>query len=104
MAVAGINEGRGDSLTDKQKEQLKSFPSHELVWVLDNQLKDQASRKKTSMLIKQDFKVFIWPRALKKFKDINEVCAEYGLNSISEKFILSNTYSGLKAKMLLSQN
>ena len=104
VAVAGINEGRGDSLTDKQKEQLKSFPSHELVWVLDNQLKDQASRKKTSMLIKQDFKVFIWPRALKKFKDINEVCTEYGLNSISEKFILSNTYSGLKAKMLLSQN
>lgn len=104
VAVAGINEGRGEPLTTKQKEQLKEYPSLELVWVLDNQNKDQASRKKTNMLIKQGYKVFIWPKELKKFKDINEVCVEYGLDSISEKFIIANTYNGLKAKMLLAQN
>jgi len=103
IAVAGITEGKGDTFTDKQKEQLKHFISHEIVWVLDNQRKDQTSKKKTGMLIKQGYKVFLWPKELKRFKDINDACVAHKLDSIAEKFILANTYDGLQAKMLLSQ-
>lgn len=104
IAVAGINEGKGDPLTDRQKEQLKQFHSYELIWVLDNQNKDQASKKKTDMLIKQGYKVFLWPKDLRKYKDINELCMRFEMNTLSENFLLKNTYSGLKAKMLLNQN
>lgn len=103
IAVAGINEGRGEPLTGRQKEQLRMFPTHEIVWVLDNQLTDIASRKKTDMLLKQGYSVFLWPKELKKFKDINELCIAQKLNSIEEKFILKHIGTGLKGKMLLSQ-
>ncbi|NBW57100.1 hypothetical protein EBR43_04815 [bacterium] len=103
IAVAGITEGRGAVFTEKQKEQLNAFPLHELIWVLDNQWIDKASKSKTSTLAKQGYNVFIWPEKLKKFKDLNEVCIASKLDVVSEKFILKNTYSGVKANLLLSQ-
>lgn len=103
IAVAGITEGRGAVFTDKQKEQLNAFPLHELIWVLDNQWIDKASKNKTSILAKQGHKVFIWPEKLKKFKDLNEVCIANKLDGIPEKLILKYTYSGVKANLMLSQ-
>lgn len=103
IAVAGINEGRGEPLTNKQKEQLRLFPTHEIIWVLDNQLTDTASKKKTDMLLKQGYSVFLWPKELKKFKDINELCIAQKINCIEEKFILKHVGTGLKGKILLSQ-
>lgn len=103
IAVAGINESRGDTLTKKQQDQLAKFPLHEAVWVLDNQRIDNASKKKTAMLAKNGFKVFLWPEELKKFKDINEVCIAAHTDSIPEKFILKHTYSGIKVNLMLSK-
>lgn len=103
IAVAGINESKGKLFTKRQEEQLKQYPLHEQVWVLDNQYIDSASKKKTSVLAKHGCKVFLWPRELQKYKDLNEVCIETSLDSISEKFILKNTYSGMKASLLLTQ-
>jgi len=103
IAVAGINESRGKTFTAKQEEQLKPFLSYDVVWVLDNQRLDSASKKKTGFLLKQGQKVFIWPKELKRFKDINEVCMHYKINKIPEKFILKNTCYGLKGSMVLSQ-
>lgn len=103
VAVAGITEGRGALLTDKQREQLKAFPLHEVIWVLDNQWIDRASKNKTNILAKQGYKVFIWPEKLKGFKDLNEVCIAHKLDAISDKFILKNVYSDVKARLLLSQ-
>jgi len=103
IAVAGINEGKGDLFTPKQKEQLKPYSSLEQIWVLDNQRIDQASKKKTNFLLKQGCKVFIWPSELKRLKDINDVCVHHKLYEISEKFITDNTYNGLKGTMLLAK-
>jgi len=103
IAVAGINEGKGAIFTAKQKEQLKTFSTLEQIWVLDNQRVDLASKKKTNFLLKNGCKVFIWPPELKTIKDINDVCKAHKINEISEKFILDNTYSGLKGSMLLAK-
>jgi len=102
IAVAGINESKGAFFTEKQKNQLQGFPLHEIVWVLDNQAIDTASKKKTAALIKAGHKVFIWPEKLKQFKDLNEMAIKLNLNEISTKFILKNVYSGVKATILLS--
>lgn len=103
IAVAGINESRGKTFTAKQEEQLKSFLNYDIVWVLDNQRFDSASKKKTGFLLKQGQKVFIWPKELKRFKDINDVCIHYKVNKIPESFIQKNVYNGLKGTMVLSQ-
>lgn len=102
VAVAGINEGKGSLFTKRQQEQLQQFSTYELVWVLDNQTTDKASFNKTKFLIANGCKVFIWPKELKKFKDINELCINQHINYVPEKFILRNSYSGLKAKLILS--
>lgn len=102
VAVAGINEGKGSFFTNKQKEQLNGFPLHEIVWVLDNQYIDSASRKKTIALAKTGQKVFIWPEKFKKYKDFNEMAIGLKINKISTKFILENTFSGVKANLILA--
>lgn len=104
IAVAGITEGRGEIFTERQKKQLQEYPLHKLIYVLDNQRADRASKKKTNYLIKQGYSVFIWPEKLKKFKDLNEMCSYFALNEISNKFILENTFNGVKARMLLANN
>jgi len=104
IAVAGINEGRGDIFTSKQQEQLGQFSTLEQIWVLDNQHTDKASYNKTKFLIKNGCTVFIWPKELKKFKDLNELCINQNIGCVPEKFIIRHSYSGLKAKILLSNN
>lgn len=103
LAVAGINESKGAAFTRKQQDQIAKFPLHEVIWVLDNQRIDTASKKKTAMLAKSGYKVFLWPEELKKFKDLNEVCVAAHTNVIPEKFILKHTYSGVKASLMLSK-
>lgn len=104
VAVAGITEGKGEIFTDKQKVQLQQYPLHKLIYVLDNQRVDAASKKKSNYLIKQGCSVFVWPEKLKKFKDINELCSYFMINEISNKFIIDNTHSGVKARVLLTAN
>lgn len=103
IAVAGINEGKGSLFTQRQSKQLESFDHLQKIWILDNQRIDKASRRKSTFLLKHGEKVFLWPEELKKFKDINEVCIKHKLTEISEKFLLDNTYSGLKGNIVLSQ-
>jgi hypothetical protein len=98
-----INEGRGSLFTKKQLEQLNAFSNLDKIWLLDNQWQDRASRRKSAYLLKQGEKVFLWPEQLKQFKDLNEICIKHNLTEISEKFILDNTYNGLRGIMYLSQ-
>jgi len=103
IAVAGINEGKGSLFTARQLEQLKAFDGLKRVWVLDNQRIDTASKRKSTYLLKQGESVFLWPQELRKVKDINDTCIKHGLTEISQKFLLDNTYSGLRGSMVLSQ-
>jgi hypothetical protein len=102
VAVAGITKNGNHLFTDRQKQQLKMFPQNELVWVLDNQKLDATSKSKSLALIKQGYKVFIWPEELKKIKDINDLCINYNLNKISTSFILKNSFTDLKARVILT--
>lgn len=102
IAVAGINESSDLVFTDKQKSQIAAFPLHEKIWILDNQRNDKASKKKTNILLKKGYKVFIWPEKTKHFKDLNEMAINLKIDKVSTKFILENTFSGIKGSLLLS--
>ena len=102
VAVAGIQESQS-SYTKQQKEQLSCFPLHDKVWVLDSQWQDRAAKIKTQKLIEQGETVFIWPEQYgKRFKDFNDIALGLRVNEIPYKFILDNSYTGLKASVMLA--
>lgn len=104
VAVAGIQEDSYATFNNVQQAQLKRYPLHKQVWVLDSQWQDEAGLKKSNKLVENDQTVFIWPETIgKQFKDFNEMCCKFQLNSIKPEFIIKNSHSGLKAKLLLSQ-
>lgn len=96
VAVAGIQQKSTYSLTTKQKQQLDSLFLTQRVWVLDNQRFDETSKLKSEVLLKQNECVFIWPEQLGTCKDINDVCVKFGVNLVSEDYLLKHTYCGLK--------
>ena len=102
IAVAGIQENSSNTFTPLQEAQLNSFKLLERIWVLDSQWLDMASRKKTEKLIKQGERVFIWPEKIgTKFKDLNEICVNYDKNEIEPSFLIKNSYTGLKAELMM---
>jgi len=104
VAVAGIQERSKQSLTSLQSQQLDRLFLMQPIWVLDSQWQDETSRLKTEILLKNKQCVFMWPKELgQKFKDINEVCVYFKIDSISEQFILDNTFCGLKGIVKLKQ-
>lgn len=104
VAVAGIQERSKKSLTTAQSEQLDRLFLTQRVWVLDSQWQDETSRVKSEMLMQDDQCVFIWPRDIgMRFKDINEMCVYFKINQVTEKFILDNTYCGIKGLIRLKQ-
>jgi hypothetical protein len=103
VAVAGIQENSQNHFTPTQQRQLKRYPLHQKIWVLDSQWIDKASRIKSEILINQGERIFIWPESLgKKYKDFNDISMALKLNNIDYKFIINNSFSDLKAKMKLT--
>lgn len=102
VAVAGINESKTKSFTPLQIQQLNGYILHKKIWVLDNQWTDSASKIKTKNLIDAGEQVFLWPEYLKQYKDLNDYCVEKNINSFDIDVILENSFSGLKAKLLLA--
>lgn len=104
VAVAGIQEKSRQSLTPAQSRQLERLFLVQTVWVLDSQWLDQTSMIKTEVLLKNDQCVFIWPKNVgQQFKDVNDMCVYFDIDKISEKYILDNTYCGLKGLVKLKQ-
>ena len=58
----------------QRKLLIDNSPDLELVYLMDNQWRDKTSLEKTIKILKEEpfVKVFIWPKELKQFKDINE--------------------------------
>lgn len=94
----------GTNLTEIQEQLLRKYSLYQHIWVLDNQFMDKAGREKTLDLIEQGARVFIWPKELMQFKDLNDVCIKYQLDQISNKFIVDNSFAGLEAKTKLLIN
>lgn len=104
VAVAGIQEKSRSTFTPQQQQQLDRLFLMQSVWVLDSQWQDEASRRKSEILLKDDHCVFIWPKDIgKRFKDVNDMCVFFNINEITSKFILENTYCGLKGIVRLKQ-
>lgn len=103
-AVAGIQENSDNTFSTLQQLQINNFKLSKIIWVLDSQWLDNASKLKTQRLINKGETVFIWPEKIGKlYKDFNDACISSNLNEISPNFIIKNSYNGLKAKLLLSE-
>ena len=89
----------GSSMTDKQEAFIKKCVDKEIIYVYDNDKNNKEMSKKIKNLIKQNKKLLIWPKELKKYKDINEICCNLCLNELPYKFIVQNSYSGVEALM-----
>lgn len=92
----------GLCLTAKQEAQLNQYRFLTKIWVLDNQLDNPDVYDKYSELIDKEENVFFWPQEFANYKDLNAVCVAIGKNSIPHKFILNNTFKGMKAQLKLS--
>mgnify|MGYP003628156005 CR=1 FL=1 len=98
IAVAGIQENSDNVFSTLQVEQLNKL------WILDSQWLDTASYLKTKKLLDQNETVFIWPENIgKKFKDFNDMVVHFSLDSIDHKFVVNNSYNGLKGKLFFSK-
>lgn len=103
-AVAGIQENSNNMFSTLQHTQINGFKTHNRIWVLDSQWLDKASKTKTKRLIDAGETVFVWPEKIGTlYKDFNDACIATNIDEISSKFILDNSYSGLKAKLLMSE-
>lgn len=95
VAVCGLH------LTESQQVILNKYALYEKIWVPDNQFIDNAAREKSLQMIDDGASVFIWPKELRQFKDLNEIVCKYQLNKIAPNVIINNTYKGLEAKTKL---
>jgi hypothetical protein len=92
VAVGGIQENSYELYTDRQEEQIKKYPFHQKIWVLDSQRVDKAALKKTKKLLELKEKVFIWPSQIgTKFKDFNDMMIAIKGDHISPEFIKNYT-------------
>ena len=94
-------------LSQKQKEILKDYSDYKIIYFMDNQWKDQSARNQTIKIAKQKpFQdLFIWPKKLAMFKDVNETVI-YSDDFIrlwsNQKFLTSNIANGIKASLLIN--
>ncbi len=103
LATCGITENTDKIFTLLQLNQISKLNFYEKIYVLDNQYCDKAALNKSIILAKNNEKVFIWPKEFKNYKDFNDVCIACNRSKIKPEFILKNTYSGLKAELLLKE-
>lgn len=96
-------------LSNYQNELLDPYKkNHNIIFFMDNQWIDKSSHIETLKILKeQPFqKVFIWPKELAKFKDVNEsiIYSDKFINLwTNEKFLNSRIFSGIKGLLELKK-
>lgn len=85
------------SPTDKQQQQLKSLIGYEFIYVFDNDKNNAQTSKKIEKSIKEGKQIFIWPKEMTRFKDVNEVCCSLKIDEIPWQFIVKNSAKGNQA-------
>jgi len=81
---------------------LKSYvPTEQAVVVFDNERRNSELIKKMSQIIEDGFTICFWPKHIKQ-KDINDMVLNGLSSKIVEDTINNNKFSGLSAKMALS--
>jgi len=96
------------TLSNHQRDILKKYENDfTIVYLMDNQFADHSSMEKTKKLAtKEPFtNIFVWPKILKSFKDINETII-FNDKFIDiwkdEEFLKKYICSGLKVKLNLN--
>jgi len=89
----------GSSITNKQETFLNKCLGQEIIYVYDNDKDNKEMDKKIKHLIDKNKKIFIWPKELQKFKDINEICSQLKIDEFPYKFIVDNSFSGIEARL-----
>lgn len=96
------------TLSNHQKEILKKYENDfTIVYLMDNQFSDKSAFEKTKKIAEKNpfINVFVWPKTLYMFKDINE-SIQFNNKFIDiwkdEKFLTKYICSGLKIKLALS--
>jgi hypothetical protein len=98
VALAGIKP------TEVQLESItNSFPMHKVAYILDNQWVDKTSYKVTKELLDRGHTVFIWPKGLERFKDLNDLCVHLKKDEIKPEFVIKHLYTGMKGLLQFSQ-
>ncbi len=77
------------------------MPIEQAIVVFDNEPRAPEIVKKLSQIIEDGFEVCIWPKTIDD-KDINDMVLNGLSPSVIKDTINSNKFSGLKAKMALS--
>ncbi len=81
---------------------LKSYvPTEQAVVVFDNERRNSELIKKMSQIIDDGFEICFWPKHIKQ-KDINDMILNGLSANVVEQTINENKFSGLSAKMALS--
>lgn len=90
--------------TEKQLQQLNNLIGYEQIWVFDNDKNNKQTERKIEKHIKDNRRVFIWPKEFCKFKDFNEICSKLKIDEIPWKYVVENSACGpealLKQKLL----
>ena len=89
----------GAKVTVRQNSFLAKHFDKEIIYIFDNDKDNPDMQKNVLNHIDQGKRVFIWPKELKQYKDINEVCCAYTLDHISTKFLLENSFKGIEASV-----
>lgn len=78
----------------------KTFPKR--IWAFDNQYCDEAGKERAIIFAEKNEKVFVWPKAWREQKDMNEIILGQKLTSEEVCSIMyKNIYKGFKAKIKL---
>ena len=89
----------GASTTERQERFLSKCIGYEIIYVYDNDKNNEEMDSKIQKLIKQNKRLFIWPKEFSKFKDMNEVCCALQLSEFPYKYIVDNSYIGIEAQL-----
>lgn len=90
-------------LSNYQQEILNKYKDFTIVYFMDNQYKDKSSFNETIKIATENqwINLFIWPKQLKNFKDVNESIIkseEYLRLWTNEKFLCSRIFNRNKSK------
>jgi len=82
---------------------LQQLQLHDCTIIYDNEPRSKETKKKMLEAVEQGFDVCVWPNNIVS-KDINEMIVKENLTSDYIKYIIeNNTYTGGKAKFVISQ-
>jgi len=85
------------SPTGKQIQDLNNLIGYEQIFVFDNDKNNSQTHKKIEKFIKENKRIFVWPKEFSKFKDFNEICCSLTLDEIPWKFVVNNSAKGPEA-------